>query len=365
MEQNLIPPQAGQHRGNRATALVLVACLILTLCLAFAELGCRDTYSGDSPWAWPTDSLATTNERWSLALATLLTSLDNTYRSYDDYDTLVATRFEYVRTHGMWFCAIMSRRNDSIGFYSLLVGWLRGYQVGQRDVGDWRNKLEESLMSKYVRLVASDSLWSLFGEFGFWDDDDWWETKYDASGAGQLETMRYTFLLDIKNWRARTPEWVPYSVGQGFASEDSLTEVSWLQVSFWLLRDLPGWVWRDAAYAALTPRQDLFVHRGRHFVGVFSRRNTQVGAYMAVVGQHLGDSIVYREMGQEVPLRGDGLQDYLRLARADSLWTLLGARELFDDEAGLEQLWMQTEQRQRPDSSAVPARVLRFSAQPP
>ncbi|MCX6834524.1 MAG: hypothetical protein NTW07_05215, partial [candidate division Zixibacteria bacterium] len=82
-------------------------------------------------------------------------------------------------------------------------------------------------MNRYLRLVATDSLWSLFGKYGFWNDDHWWESNYEAAGKEQLENMQYTFLLDIKNWEATKTEGVPPSTDQVLGPRDSLTEVSW------------------------------------------------------------------------------------------------------------------------------------------
>jgi hypothetical protein len=359
-KQNMI----SRRTRNTAVAIICLMAVLLLVAFSMRPLWFRDGHTNDSfsPLAWPVDTLTASDEQWACALACLLDNQSG--GATTDLDGgRSPMKYDFHRIHGIWFCAVLSRRDDSTGFYRSIVGWLRAGQIGWRELSNGRRELKDTSISSYLRLITADSLWSLFGEWGFWKDDNWWLTTYDKAGWWLDDSVQMSHLIDLSGCNCFGRSTAHSSAKVISNAPDSSTEVSWLQVSLWLLREVPLGNSKDTTYEFLTPRQELFVHRGRYFTGIFSRRNNQVGAYVAVVGQHLGDSVVYRQVDEVRSLKGNDLTRYLELVKADSLWTLLGLRDLLADESGLERLWSQAGQRRLADSDAVLTRVLRFTGE--
>jgi len=335
--------------------VALLALLNLLVCAGEQH----DTESADSPWAWPDDGQPIpTDERWPFAFRKFMNQSDagRGFQRLKGED--LVTRIEFLRTYGFWFCVVISRRNDSTGVCRTHVGWLRGDELGHRYIGEGQYALGGHKMDEYLHLVETDSLWTLFGEYGFWNEEDWWETAYANAGQSEDGAGQWTGLFTLKDLsqRGSSPD-----ASRGLRGGQ--TETDWLTVSYWLLRDVSRTdIFQDSAIVNLTQRQEVFVNHGSRFAGIFSRRNTQIGAYSAVVGQHLGDSVVYRWVIAPRQVTGNELERYLDLVKRDSLWFLVGSWKLWQDESGLERLWNQPVSTLPGDSNASDVMVLRFAS---
>ncbi len=117
-----------------------------------------------------------TDEQWTAALESFREGSERRLGRTLLPDDSLEVDYDFVRTAGQWFFCVMSKRNDSIGVYQGLVGRMEDdyFYYASFEVGDYHLRGES--MQEYVRLAESDSLWSLFGAHGFWEDED--DLKY-------------------------------------------------------------------------------------------------------------------------------------------------------------------------------------------
>lgn len=106
---------------------------------------------------------------------------------------------------------------------------------------------------------------------------------------------------------------------------------------------------------------DFLVFYDNWFGAIVSRHKDTGVVYRTIVGQHMADSILYRYVDDTARVLGGGdVKAYKRLAEHDSLWTLVGLLEKWQDRAALERQWRESQNRRRPDSSAIEIKVLRL-----
>jgi len=137
-----------------------------------------------------------------------------------------------------------------------------------------------------------------------------------------------------------------------------------LQIGFLVAQD--GVVVEDTVTAREYPTcgVDFLVFYDNWFGAIVSRYNDTGLVCRTIVGQHMADSILYRYVDDSARvLGGDDVKAYKRLTEHDSLWSLAGSLEQWQDQAALERQWQESGGR-RPDSSAIETKVLRLGPPP-
>jgi hypothetical protein len=158
------------------------------------------------PGRLPEDSLPPTDSQWVCALSCQY-GLPESGIDVDVPNREWSVRVDYLKTHGVWFCAVLRVRSGPTMSCVPTIGWLRASQITYRDISGSNHKLVGSSMDTYLRLLAADSLWVYCGPYGFWDDESWWERTFidggwSGDGVAQGTTIRHLDRCDCyKQWR--------------------------------------------------------------------------------------------------------------------------------------------------------------------
>ena len=164
------------------------ACTALSVCVTLMTLACADKEEGmlNNPRERPVnEDVVLDDSTWDLARTNLI-DYWNRKLPFQEVDTSgggVETRIEFFVENNYWFAAVISRRNELEGIHIPMLGWFRPPVVGWREPVPLSWRLDGMTMPDYLRLVESDSLWSLFGEFGFWQDTIVFEQLYWELGT--------------------------------------------------------------------------------------------------------------------------------------------------------------------------------------
>ncbi len=201
---------------NRRQAVRYPALLVLSAILLFCACADREKGTLANPRERPVnEDIVLNEETWCTVRSELIEYWNDKtrFRKVDTSAGDVHTRVEFFVENNYWFAIILSRRNGAVGNYLPLVGWLRPPELGWRLIRGLDYDLDSLTMPEYLRLVEADSLWSLFGDYRFWqdtlvfqqiywdadvmyqDDGTWWQhTKthtieaFESTGAPGLDS---------------------------------------------------------------------------------------------------------------------------------------------------------------------------------
>ena len=128
-------------------------------------------------------------------------------------------------------------------------------------------------------------------------------------------------------------------------------EMAWgLDMGLLALREAENGLLAPETGKPLPSYVDFVAHHGSWFACVLSSRDESGGQYMAIVGQHLGDSLVYRVLrGGTEEMTDTEYERYLELIDRDQVWTLVSIKDLIQSEDGLIGIWKQI--GHRPDGA--------------
>jgi hypothetical protein len=166
--------------------------------------GCADREKGklNNPREWPVnEDIVLNEETWGTVRTELTDYWDKKtlFREIDTPGGSAETRIDFFTTSSYWFAAVISRRSRSKGTFIPLVGCFRPPELGWRWITGMDYVLDSLTMPKYLRLVEADSLWSLFGDYGFWQDtlvfqQIWWDADvmYQDDGTWWQTTKTHT-----------------------------------------------------------------------------------------------------------------------------------------------------------------------------
>lgn len=243
---------------------------------------------------------------------------------------LLPRRIDWFKHSGNKLAGVYSHRNSDKVVYQIWLGRHSGSRVtiamfpGNEDI----KTLEGESVKRYEYLALTDSLWTLFSDFEFWNSDDGWEEvfhKYSRTRLGKLDyelsrDMSMGFMISPKN---RT-------------SDDNLRSAYSSDIGKALLLDFDRELSRYVDDQRAMTTLDLRTLIDDAFVVVISRRDEHRGAYVACVGQVHGRLITYRIVsGGPIPISGEALQNYVNLYASDSLVTLIGEMDRCQTKEGL------------------------------
>jgi len=85
----------------------------------------------------------------------------------------------------------------------------------------------------------------------FWNDDNWWKLAWEGGGSSSSGSgLRWSRVVSLRAGNRTRSDSLLHPIG----STGSLTDKSWLQVAFWLRRDLDIGAGADSVTTRLTPR---------------------------------------------------------------------------------------------------------------
>jgi len=276
-------------------------------------------------------------EEWALLSAYLLEHEsplgDFQHPGYGDREA----RLDFWKTSAKWFAAVVSKHSDTLGAYHLVVGrYKASYNVLDfRYAGDETLHIMEGAgITHYLDQLRSGELWKLFRADMFWESDSNWLALYDRAHqhiglGGYLRATNGLYACDVlphREWRAL----------------DVPTKRNIWQLHVAFLAQQGGVIVVDHRLEEQYPTisVDFLVCYEDWFATMVSRRSQDGGVYRTIVGQHLADSLVYRYADDSAThLNSHDLQVFQRLIERDSLWSLVGPIELFQDKGALREMF--------------------------
>ncbi len=120
-----------------------------------------------------------TEEQWKMALNQFLEAESRTGLFMLLTGDECALKYDVVKTNGRWFFCIISKRKDTRAVSVACVGKLEGDEIYSVWLRTKNNRLQGEALQSYLRLSERDSLWSMYGKRGFWEEESALEAMYE------------------------------------------------------------------------------------------------------------------------------------------------------------------------------------------
>lgn len=243
---------------------------------------------------------------------------------------------DYFHIHGNRVILVISKLRDTIGvFQQYLVEYdplsTSIYYVEQ---SNRPHILVGGSLDWFKSLIETDSLWSLFGNNGFWKSDKFWKESYDK--------LKLKTFSDGETYFWEGSFGVDYLIGVNSLSIKTDTSVP-------IVEDLLGLIltyqtgqhpfFRDQSNK-LTIRQEFLARSEKRFCAIISKRSETEGVFKALIGKQIEDSIFYKFVSTDnSDLSGNSMKRYLKRLNSNSLWQYFGEYGFWEEEDKFEELY--------------------------
>lgn len=217
-------------------------------------------------------------------------------------------------------------------------------------------------LKRFVTLVERDSIWSLIGPDGFWLNDSVLADLFVNATKTVFPSGSFQWLTLQQKVRERSENEIRILNLRYLSPNDRAVSIGELHLDDHRQGD-------NAEADSLTLQQDRveYAHGFEDWYAiVISTRTDSAGEYRPIIGHRIGDSLEYLYSGDgDYYLEGEGMQEYLRLVRTDSLWKLISPEPLGSAEADWQNLYDSIGRIRLPDGSPRQTRYLDISLPEP
>lgn len=256
------------------------------------------------------------------------------YGMYDDPS--IPLTIDFMKTHGAQFIMVYSIRAPEETKVYRCFGRVRDTEIVIRYLEPDGEVLTGNGREKYTHLLATNQVWSLLGEDGFWESSEEWDlmesnlrhgTRYREHEHTQgLLFIRYDYYKDTLSqdiWNNPPADVVRFAVGTAALKnyEDSL-------------------LFGFESSSQIDRSIDLFVHEGLSIALLVTLRSPDLIVCLPVVGK-LNKGILSFRGRPEGPysFAGPRMDEYRDLQQGDSLWSLLSPDSPLQGETSIRQLY--------------------------